>query len=284
MKDLFKLEPLQEILETMLWTGQVTGEIPISVILVGPSGVAKSKMICSYKEPQLHITDNISSMGIWDIVQGDSKGVLRFIVIPDINPTISRRSSTAQATIANLLSLTVDGTVRVDDGRREKKCVHTPMGLITSCTPEIYEKHARQWFALGLRRRIIPVFYSYSYTTKISLQALVKEGKIHSTPPARVPLNFKSEGGRPIIGSEEAEQIEKHSATLAFNLGKLSFVENKVKKWQVKEIVPISPHVTLRTLAMAHASRRNSARVQKEDIDFLVQFIEFTDPEKPRLI
>jgi hypothetical protein len=158
------------------------------------------------------------------------------------------------------------------------------MGLVTSCTPEIYEKHARQWFALGLRRRIIPVFYTYSYATKVELQGLVREGKIHSTPATRIPLKFKPQPARPIIGNEEAEQIEKHSSTLAFNLGKLSFVENKVRKWHIKEVVPISPHVTLRTLAMAHALRRDSGRVGKEDLEFLVQFIEFTDPEKPRLI
>lgn len=284
MADLFKLEPLQEVIETALWTGQVTGDIPVSLMLIGPSGVAKSKMLNSYREPQIHITDNLSSMGIWDIVSNDPKFELRFILIPDINPTLSRRPSTAQATVSNLLSLTADGTVRVDDGRREKKCTHPPMGLVTSCTPEVYEKHARQWFALGLRRRIIPIFYGYSYGTKVELQTLTKEGKIHSTPPVTIPLKFKPKPARPILTGEEANGIEKHSVTFAMNLGKLSFIEDKIKKWQIKEVVPISPHVTLRTLALAHALRRNSTHVQKEDVDFLTRFIEFTDPEKPRLI
>ena len=284
MNEIFFLGPVREIIETVLFTGQITGEIPTSIMLVGPSGSAKSKLLSSYREPQIHSTDSITSMGLWDIASNDPKNEKKFILIPDMNPTLSRRSSTTQATIANLLSVTSDGMVRVDDGRREKKCEHVPMGLITACTPEIYEKHARQWFALGLRRRIIPIFYGYTYATQNELQTLARGGKIHSAPAQRIRLNFSSGMQKPVIGDNEGLIIEKHSIKFATNLGKLSFIDSSVRKWQVRDVIPVSPHVTLRTLAMAHALHRNSAKVGVEDMSFLMQFIEFTDPEKPRLI
>ena len=280
---IFFLESLAAIVETALHTASVRDEIPVSLILVGPSGSAKSKLLRLYESDQVHVTDSITSQGLWDIVQRDSKCEKSFIVIPDINPTLSRRSSTTQATVGNLLSVTGDGTVRVDDGRGEKVCKHPPMGLITACTPEIYHRHARQWFALGLIRRIIPIFYSYSGTTQDSLQKLVREGKIHAsflTPRAIVP----PPPARPALNSTTPLQFENKSQTLAHNLGKLQFLDSGIKKWQIKNVVPVSPHVTIRTMAMAHALRRHSAKVEEEEVDFISDFVSFTDPETPRQI
>lgn len=278
------MDLLAEIVETTLFTGSIKDEIPVSIILVGPSGSAKSKLLRQYESPQIHVTDSMTSQGLWDIVQRDTKEEKRFIIVPDINPTMSRRNSTTQATVGNLLSLTGDGTVRIDDGRGDKVCKHSPMGLITACTPEIYHKHAKQWFALGLVRRIIPIFYTYCSTTLDELQALVREGKIHAsfgtpkkfeTPPVAV---------RPVLNSNTVFEFEVKSSDLAKNLGKLQFSDNGIRKWQVKDIVPVSPHVTIRTLAMSHALKRKSAKVEAPEVEFIRNFVSFTDPEKPRQI
>lgn len=283
MDGIFFLESLADIVETALHTASIRDEIPISLILVGPSGSAKSKLLRLYECPQIHVTDSITSQGLWEIVQRDPKGEKNFILIPDINPTLSRRSSTTQATVGNLLSVTGDGTVRIDDGRGEKVCKHAPMGLITACTPEIYHKHARQWFALGLIRRIIPIFYSYSGTTQDALQKLVREGKIHAA--FSTPKNFSVPPfARPSMNGTLSFEFESKSKDLAHNLGKLQFLENGVKKWQIKNVVPVSPHVTIRTMALAHALRRRSAEVEESEVEFVRNFVSFTDPETPRQI
>ena len=41
VNEIFFLGPALEIIETVLFTGQITGEIPTSIMLVGPSGSAK---------------------------------------------------------------------------------------------------------------------------------------------------------------------------------------------------------------------------------------------------
>lgn len=280
---IYYLEPLIEIIETALFTASIRDEIPVSIILVGPSGSAKSKLIKLYESPNVHVTDNVTSQGLWEILQRDSKGEKNFILIPDINPTLSRRASTTTATVGNLLSVTGDGTVRIDDGRGDKVCKHAPMGLITACTPEIYQRHARQWFALGLIRRIIPVFYSYTTATQNALQKLVRDGKIHASFGA--PKNFSlPESARPALDNDSLFEFELLSGALALNLGKLQFVENGIKKWQVKKVIPVSPHVTIRTLAMAHALRRKSGSVEKQELDFITSFVDFTDPEAPKAI
>lgn len=280
---LFFLDLLAELIETALYTSCIRDENPVSFIIVGPSGTAKSKLLKMFSGNAIHISDSITSQGIWEIAQRDTKNEKKFLLIPDINPTLSRRSSTTNATIGNLLSLCGDGTVRVDDGRGEKVCRHDVMGMLTACTPEIYHKHAKQWFALGLVRRIIPIFYTYTEPTQSKLQQYVRENRIHSTflTPRVMEL---PQSVRPSINNILPHELESKSMRLAQNLGKLSSIEKSIRKWHVREVVPISPHITIRTMAMAHALRRKSAKVEQQDVDFITNFISFTDPEKPRQI
>ena len=279
---IYHLEKLAEVIETALYTGVIRDEVPVSILLVGPSGSAKSKLIRKYECEQTHVTDSITSQGIWEIVQHDSKEEKKFFLMPDINPTLSRRASTTQATMGNLLSVTGDGTVRVDDGRGEKITKHSVMGLITACTPEIYHIHSRKWFALGLTRRVIPLFYSYCDDTTEKLQKLVKKGEIHSTFGGKNNFKLPEKTQRPLINDSYSKEIEIKSIQLSVNLGKMAFVDKGQKKWVIKKIIPVSPHVTLRTLAMSHALRRSSMRVEEQDLDFIRSFVAFTDPEAPR--
>lgn len=280
----FRLETLQEIIATILRTANVTGMCPVSAILVGDSGTAKSKLLMSYRGVGIHHTDSFSSKGLFQLMQQDTKGVLRFIVTPDLNPTLSRRPSTVEATVANMLTLTADGTCRVDDGREEKIAEHAPIGFLTAVTPEMYAKQARRWLALGLRRRIIPLFYTYSTETTEFLIQRVNEGHITSANFAEQSFSLNSRTYSPAIDTITSERIRAHVAQFALNLGK---TQSKVKdkyEWKLRKVAPISPLVTLRTLAQAHAIGRKSGKVEQVDVDFIASFIGFTDPSQPRQI
>src|SRR6266404_4853411 len=139
---LYHMEPLEEIIDTILFTSCIQGENPVSIIIVGPSGIGKSAAIVRYESKALLKTDSISSKGLYDIANQDKEKLLRFLMIPDMNPTLSRRSSTVQSVLANLLSFTSDGTIRVDDGRETKECKHDPVGIVTAATDDIYGQQA----------------------------------------------------------------------------------------------------------------------------------------------
>lgn len=218
------------------------------------------------------------------MIQGDSKNEKRVLVIPDLNPTLSRKPATSNAAIANLLTLTNDGTVRIDDGREKKECSHLPMALITACTPEIYKKHAKHWFALGLRRRIIPIFYDYSIETLNNLQRLMRENKIQTAMLPSVSLMKKSAVKPPDVNGSFAMDLQALSAQFAVNLGKIAYVDETITKWEVKKIIPISPHGTIRNLCRAHAMWRGSRAIGKDDIRFVSNFIDFSDPQTTRKI
>lgn len=279
----FFLEIIQEILETALYTANIREAVPISLLLVGESGVAKSKMLMRLTGKSIHLTDSFTSNGLFDIVAADKENAVKFIVTPDLNPTMSRKSSTVQATVANLLSITADGTCRVDDGREQKVAEHSPMGFLTACTPDVYHRQAKRWFALGLRRRIIAVFYTYTNETQNALLALVRQDKINATNFK--PFVFSTNGVNlacPVISNDNKMKLESHAKDFAVNLGRLSFMDGDIKKWVVANVMPISPLVTLNTLARAHALRDGRAEVNAKDMSFIEKFIGFTNPQEPR--
>lgn len=278
----FFLEVIEEILETALWTSSIRDAVPVSLLLVGDSGVAKSKMLMRLTGEAIHPTDSFTSNGLFDIISNDKDNKTHFIITPDLNPTMSRKQSTVQATIANLLSVTADGTCRVDDGRQEKLAEHKPIGFLTACTPEIYHRQAKKWFALGLRRRIIPIFYTYTRETQNALLELVRHNKINGTNFKPYEFTPKETPAYPAITADRMLKLESDAKDLAVNMGRLSFIEGNIKKWVVQNVMPISPLVTLQSLARAHALRDNRADVNDKDMKFIGKFVGFTNPETPK--
>src|SRR4029077_18522366 len=130
------METLQEIIETVLFTPAIFDCVPISIILVGPPGTGKSKIILQFSAPSLMKTNDVTSAGLADIVGDDKDNNVRHVIVPDFNIVVSHKSSTSNLTIASLLTLMSEGILRIDDGRRKKELVHSPLGIITAMTRE----------------------------------------------------------------------------------------------------------------------------------------------------
>ena len=284
---LMKLETLEEVLLTIFKTIDIEESVPVSVLLIAPQGQAKTSLISQHQGPAILMTDSFTQSGLWDIVASDPKNEIGFLLTSDLNPTLSRAKHVVESAIGNLLSLTFDGTIRIDDGRQNKLLRHEPIGFIAGATPETFQRYARKWFALGLRRRIIPLYYEYSLSTIEKIQEQVRTDKITRkiaiNPIIHTRLQAKV---KPIIPENESHEIKSLSSKFALNLGKLATLKREKDKrtyeWVVKNVAPIDPHLTLRTLARAHALVKRKPKVNSNDLEFLISFIEFTDPERPR--
>lgn len=280
----YLLETVVDIISTTLHTAMVADTVPVSLLLVADSGTAKSKLLKMFSGDCLHHTDSFTSQGLFELMQRDAQQKLRWIVTVDLNPTLSRPPRTVNATVANLLTLTMDGTCRADDGRGEKLMKHRPVGFLSAVTPEMYSRQVKKFFQLGLTRRIIPIFYEYSPETIEKLKAIVRDGQITGADfqPQKVLLSREH---KPHITQMDGMRIDALAGQFAANLG---FTRGKDQygkiRWWVRKIVPISPTVTLRTMAQAHAIRRKSGQVGDEEIEFLSRFIGFTNPSTPRQI
>jgi len=283
---LYQLTELEEIIETAFFSAWVEKGVPVSLIIVGPSGSAKSALIKQYHSPHLYQTDSFTSQGLWELMQADTENKIKFLTVPDINPTLTRKPAVVLSTIGNLLTLTYDGSVKINDGRREKVCKHDTVGLLSAVTPEIYRNQARRWLWIGLRRRIIPLFFSYTRQTIGMLQELVASKKIHAALDGRKRLDLPKAVFSVAIAEKEAALISNESEAFARKLGKLE-AKGQFRKgyqWIDTDILPISPHLTLRTLAQAKARMAGRATVTNDDITFLRKFLDYTDPATPKLI
>lgn len=268
--------PIEDILNAIVGTGFVDGSIPISVMVVAPSGAGKSRTIIRFDASYIMRCDDLTSSGLMDILSNDKDNKLKFLLIPDFNPVLSHKSSVSSLLLANLLSVTQDGTARIVDGRQNKEIKHNPVGIITAVTFDMFARYSRKWHELGITRRILPLHYTYSWQTIRDAQKLIRQGRITNYVPPMAMCNYTK--SKVSINGDFANEIEKLSERLAFNLGQFISTHRGVRQpRQGDSLLPMAPHIVLSTIARGNAVRYNRDKVIEEDILLLNDFVSFTD-------
>lgn len=296
-ESLIGTEQLSEILETVIFTAYLKNAIPISVILVGPSGAGKSKLVLQYQNSiGCHITTDVTSMGLQEIMARDKEGKINFIIIPDFNIVLSHRQSTLQLTIGNLLSMTSEGSIRIDDGRLDKETKHGPIGVISAMTSEMYAGIGRKWVSLGFSRRFLPINYDYSLHTREAIQNHISLGLVSMLQLVEKKIHAPSKDSEVAISTEHSERIKYFSSELAGNLGWIPVRPRFPPAGSDGKFTPrpkavfsgrqmeFSPHLVLRTLARAHALRQGRKEVSEDDIIFCMKVIAFTRYDQPVML
>jgi hypothetical protein len=289
------IDPLMEIVETALFTACLKNSVPISFILVGPPGSGKSKLILQFSCDSIHKTNDVTSQGLADIVQGDPVSMVRHLIIPDFNIVVSHKPTTSNLTVASLLTLMSEGVLRLDDGRRSKEMEHSPIGIITAMTRDIYEENAGRFKKLGIGRRFVPLFFNYGIKTRELVQDSIRDGattlcqlepRIVELPDRDTwPFEISTENG-------QAERLRILSRDMSSALSyypqweKVMDRENRTNSWQIipykgTEPIEFTPHMVLRAMAQAHALRDKRAEIGKQDVDFCIRLVEFMNYAQP---
>jgi len=283
VEQMIRLMELEEVIETTFLSPWVPESIPLSLVLVGASGTGKSKVLLQYHSPSVHRTNDITTAGLAELMQDDKESKIRHILIPDFNLVMSHRPATTTLTVASLLSLMSEGIMRIDDGRVKKDVVHAPIGLITAMTRDIYEESASRFRKLGLSRRFIPIFYSYSILTRELIQNEIKKGRVTlrqlQAKQITMPKEIRFVGLNAI-----SERIAILSRDFADALAMSpAWIRNPHEgTWKVtpqRGVVPIefTPHMILRAMARAHALRARKKQADGKDFEFLTRFVNFTN-------
>jgi hypothetical protein len=296
-------EPLSEILETILHSAHLTQAIPLSAMLIGPSGAGKSKLVMQYQSTSgCHLTTDVTSMGLQEILATDKDEKISFIILPDFNLVLSHRQSTLQLTIGNLLSMTSEGTIRIDDGRAVKETKHGPIGIISAMTREMYATIGKKWIALGFSRRFLPINYDYGLHTREKVQSSIASGKTTMLHLPERKISIPKQRAPVAIADEDSARIIAFSSELAHNIGWIPMRTggktrtptnnqprqptdyNKPKAIFTGKQMEFSPHIVLRTLARAHALRNGRDVVNESDMEFIMKVIAFTRFDQPVML
>lgn len=281
---------IEEIILTAFNTGWLPNGNPISLLVVGPSGAGKSKTLLRFSGAGILRTDDLTSKGLYDLLRQDSHGELNFILLGDFNPVLSHKGSVTNLTVASMLSVMSDGTVRIDDGREIKTLAHRPVGFVTACTIDMFKQNMKKWSALGITRRFLTIFYDYSPSTELAGQKAISKSRV-TLQQLQPHVIVKPLRCNIAIPSNYRTAIESLSGVLAGHLGHYPLIkkDTETKQWR-REIVAgnptlkFTPQLYLQQLAKGHAILQHRTAVQGEDIEWLQLVLTFTNPSKPGII
>jgi hypothetical protein len=278
---------ITEIVKTTLHTVLIKDNLPVSILLIAPSGGGKSQTLLRWKAPWVHVTGDITSQGLFDLMERDTENKLRTILLPDFNLPLSHKASVTNLTVANMLSLLSEGIIRVDDGREKKEIKHKPISFISGCTPDMYFCHYRKWKSIGLIRRFLLINYDYSPETRRTGRDQIKTGKTTGLPLPELSIGNQAEEHSIITTPEIESSIEVAALELAKNMGYNIARDYKTQRvtWHlINPALEFSPMVTLRCMTKAHAYMQGRMKVDQSDVEFLFKMLAFTKPDAPAII
>lgn len=290
LESLIGLERLSNLLEVVIYTGALRNSVPISVLLVARPGAAKSKTLISFDAPSLHLTNDMTTAGLFECMQRDRESKIRHIVLPDMNAVLSHKGSTSDLFFGNLLALMSEGVTRIDDGRHQKEVPHLPVGMITAATPGMYESNVRKWEKTGLKRRFLPLFYDYTSATRMKINAGIRTGNVTLQQLTRKKIVLPKNTALVAIPEKEGLLLESLAQMLAQHLAWFPARERDTnKKIMCKPAtgemaLEFTPHLILRSLCCAHALRAKRGKVGPDDIAFVTGVIDFCRYGAPVLL
>jgi hypothetical protein len=270
------VQPIEDIINAIVGTAFVDDSIPISCMVVAPSGAGKSRTIIRFDAPYILRCDDLTSSGLTDMLTRDSDNKIKFLLIPDFNPILSHKASVSNLLLANLLSVTQDGTARIMDGRGNKEVKHNPIGIITAVTFDMFARYSRKWHELGITRRILPIHFTYSLRTVQQAQLLIREGRINSNNKPMEMRNYKQAAIK--LDEKLSMDIQLLSDRLALNLGQYIRLYKGVRQpVQGEALLPMAPHVVLHSMARGNAMRFGRNHINTSDVELCTDFVSFTD-------
>jgi len=196
------LEPVLEVVRTLLWTGQVAGERPASAIICAPIGSGKTSVLEKLETDVAKFYSDFTSQHAREILRNEK---LTHIMIGDLLSVLGHKTGTVKLSM-NLLSKMTGDRITTDPwtgdplpGRR--------IGVITAVPPEeLFSRklHSVLW-AGGFASRYIIVRYDYDKTTVRRIHDYIKSDAYTRELP--MPLRIDRGEIAVEIPTEIAEKI-----------------------------------------------------------------------------
>lgn len=263
--NLVGLSRLNGLIKTVIWSGLIDDEEPVSAVLIAPAESAKTELLKQYRgTATLEFFADLTSRGLSPYKGDIESGKLRHIVILDLIRVLSHPRVTADRTIQTIAGLIEEGQSTIADAGGVEKWADDNkkmprIGALMGVTPQVYRRKRKMFRDTGFLSRFLPVHYDYSPATVKMIHKAIQNGakKPDPTPLTLPPKKLKA---------KIPDNIAVSITLLARNLGE------RQNTWGFRW------HRSLRCLIKAAAVSKGRFIVKAEDYDELVEWTEFFDP------
>ncbi len=183
------MEALEEVIKlvtTVLWSGQLEGERPLSMILVAPAGAGKTSILEHVECVCAKFFSDFTSREILAAVNGNQ--TLTHLMLGDFLSLFGHAKGTVKLSI-NLLARLTGDTMRQKPWSGEEIQARR-MGFISAIPPDDLNKrevrsHVRSG---GFASRFIIAKYNYNQSTIEKIHKFIREGKYRNQKTITVEM------------------------------------------------------------------------------------------------
>src|SRR5271156_355656 len=256
--NLLRLEPVLEIIQAAIWTGRLSDEKPVSIMLVAEQESAKTETLKYFRGTStLRFVSDLTSRGLIPYKKDIETGTIRHIVLLDVVRIISHGRNIADRTLQTLASLMEEGESETSDaGGRDSWANFPRIGVLMALTPAFFRSKRGKWRETGFLTRFVPVSFYYSEEAVHEIHMSIAAGHQLPAPHAEQipPLNYT-------VACEA-----KHAATIARRAEELGDIMRSYG-FRYQRI--------MRALAKANARMRGRGTVNAEDVGKVLGWSEF---------
>jgi len=242
-----------ELVTAILWSGQIEGERPLSIILVAPPGTGKTSILEFMQCETSFFFSDFTSREMKNALGGNP--ALTHLMLGDFLSLFGHAKGTVKLSI-NLLSRVTGETIRQKPWSGEE-IPPRRLGFISAIPPEDLAKreikqHVRSG---GFASRFIFAKFNYSQKTIERVHKFIREGKYRKAKP--IIIEIKPGSYAIEVPSKFADEID--------------LLARRMKN----DPIGFRAHHQLRTLACAFARMDKRNIVTEKDYQRVLEFADF---------
>jgi len=161
---MIKVDDLKDLIRTILFSGYIANEKPLSVMFVGKVGTGKSEILNSFRlNDNIAFFTDVTYMGLIKLLE-DQKEV-RHIVIPDFLKITMKKKSTTDNITSCFNAMMEEGLDKISMMGQSFDFKGKQAGLITATTKDSFYQYQKRWRAMGFLSRMLIISFDYKNET-----------------------------------------------------------------------------------------------------------------------
>ena len=241
---MIKTEELQDLIKTILYTGYVVGEKPLSVLLIGAIGIGKSQLISNFGKKfnkNVAICSDVTYMGILHLLKENRE--FRHLIIPDFLK-ITMKSKTTTSNVISILNAGIEeGIGEIHLMNFNEDFEDKTFGLITATTKDSLSQNRKVWQTMGFLSRCLIISYDYKDDTKEQIFDFIQDRLYRSDgknkielPVANIDVILPKELAKKLRNKNSTFRSQKQFQTLAMARTIMNNLNNNNPTTTQKEI------------------------------------------------